>query len=79
MAARLAIRPNFVKNDPMTGASSFDPIPAAAQRRDAQFGSRQTFSRKVFIPVTRLCRDVCHYCTFAHPPRAGQAVYMSRV
>nr|WP_238995187.1 7,8-didemethyl-8-hydroxy-5-deazariboflavin synthase CofG [Sphingomonas solaris] len=37
-------------------------------------GTRVTYSRKVFIPLTRLCRDVCHYCTFATmPARAGDA------
>ncbi|TML89782.1 MAG: 7,8-didemethyl-8-hydroxy-5-deazariboflavin synthase subunit CofH [Actinobacteria bacterium] len=36
-----------------------------------------TFSPKVFIPLTKLCRDVCHYCTFAHPPRRGERAYMS--
>ena len=30
-----------------------------------------TYSPKVFIPLTKLCRDVCHYCTFAQPPRRG--------
>ncbi|NJM35110.1 MAG: 5-amino-6-(D-ribitylamino)uracil--L-tyrosine 4-hydroxyphenyl transferase CofH [Rhodomicrobium sp.] len=33
-------------------------------------------SKKVFIPLTKLCRDVCHYCTFAKPPRAGEAAYL---
>ena len=40
-----------------------------------------TFSPKVFIPVTRLCRDRCHYCTFVTTPghlaRAGEAAYLS--
>src|SRR3954447_24734270 len=36
-----------------------------------------TFSPKVFIPLTKLCRDVCHYCTFAHPPRRGQRAYLT--
>jgi FO synthase len=40
-------------------------------------GRRVSFSRKVFIPLTHLCRDVCHYCTFAHPPRAGEPAYLS--
>ena len=35
-----------------------------------------TYSPKVFIPLTKLCRDVCHYCTFAQPPRRGERVYM---
>ncbi|KQX24248.1 MULTISPECIES: 5-amino-6-(D-ribitylamino)uracil--L-tyrosine 4-hydroxyphenyl transferase CofH [unclassified Sphingomonas] len=33
------------------------------------FGSVVTYSRKVFLPLTQLCRDVCHYCTFAKAPR----------
>jgi FO synthase len=36
-----------------------------------------TYSPKVFIPLTKLCRDVCHYCTFARPPRRGERAYMS--
>lgn len=32
-------------------------------------GRNVSYSRKVFIPLTQLCRDVCHYCTFAQPPR----------
>lgn len=40
-----------------------------------------TYSRKVFLPLTRLCRDRCHYCVFAKTPgelrRDGQAPYMS--
>jgi len=32
-----------------------------------------TYSPKVFIPLTKLCRDVCHYCTFAHPRAAASA------
>ena len=36
-----------------------------------------TYSPKVFIPLTKLCRDVCHYCTFAQPPRRGERAYMS--
>lgn len=40
-----------------------------------------TYSPKVFVPVTRLCRDRCHYCTFVTTPghleREGQAPYLS--
>jgi FO synthase len=49
----------------------------AAALRDAHHGTIMTYSRKVFIPLTHLCRDVCHYCTFAAPPRRGAPVYMS--
>ncbi len=38
----------------------------------------QSWSPKVFIPLTRLCRDRCHYCTFAQPPRRGERAYLSR-
>src|SRR5436305_13660329 len=36
-----------------------------------------TYSRKVFIPLTRLCRDRCHYCTFATTPGRVPAPYLS--
>lgn len=43
----------------------------------AGFGTRVGYSRKVFIPLTHWCRDVCHYCTFAAPPRKGSRAYLS--
>ncbi len=49
----------------------------AAALRDTAHGALVSYSRKVFIPLTQLCRDVCHYCTFAHPPRAGEPAYLS--
>ena len=45
--------------------------------RDEGFGALLTYSKKLFIPLTHLCRDVCHYCTFATTPRHQQAPYMS--
>ena len=36
-----------------------------------------TYSPKVFVPLTKLCRDVCHYCTFAAPPRRGERAYLT--
>ncbi len=50
----------------------------AAALRDQGHGRIISYSPKVFIPLTRLCRDVCHYCTFAQPPRAGQRAYLGR-
>ena len=41
---------------------------AASSLRDRGFGNLVTYSKKVFIPLTHLCRDVCHYCTFAQTP-----------
>ena len=49
----------------------------AAGWRDQGFGNLATYSRKVFIPLTHLCRDVCHYCTFAQVPRRAPAPYMA--
>jgi len=49
----------------------------AASVRDAAFGDRITFSKKVFIPLTHLCRDNCGYCTFVHPPKKGERAYLS--
>ncbi|MGH8261738.1 MAG: 7,8-didemethyl-8-hydroxy-5-deazariboflavin synthase CofG, partial [Steroidobacteraceae bacterium] len=43
----------------------------------AGHGATVTYSRKVFIPLTQLCRDVCHYCTFATTPRALRGAYLS--
>ena len=45
--------------------------------RDEWHGRVVTYSPKVFIPLTKLCRDVCHYCTFAQPPRRGERAYMT--
>src|SRR2546430_1224702 len=42
------------------------------------FGPLVTYSRKVFIPLTKLCRDVCHYCTFASTPSRAATAYMAR-
>jgi FO synthase len=41
------------------------------------FGLRVGYSRKVFIPLTQLCRDVCHYCTFAHPARRNARAFLT--
>ena len=54
-----------------------DLMRAAAALRDTGFGSVISYSRKVFIPLTKLCRDVCHYCTFAQPPRPGERSYLT--
>ena len=48
----------------------------AAHCRDLGFGNVVTYSRKVFIPLTQLCRDVCHYCTFAQTPKHIPQAYM---
>ncbi len=55
-----------------------DLLAAASALRDEGHGRVQSWSRKVFIPLTQLCRNLCHYCTFSQPPRPGENVYMTR-
>lgn len=55
-----------------------EPLLEAAEALTlAGHGSTVTYSRKVFIPLTQLCRDVCRYCTFAKAPRALAAPYLT--
>jgi FO synthase len=50
---------------------------AASALRDAGHHVSITYSRKVFIPLTQLCRDVCHYCTFAQRPNVERQAYLN--
>ncbi|MDP9071014.1 MAG: 5-amino-6-(D-ribitylamino)uracil--L-tyrosine 4-hydroxyphenyl transferase CofH [Actinomycetota bacterium] len=50
---------------------------AAAEVRDRAHGTRVTYSPKVFVPLTHLCRDRCGYCTFAQPPGRLVDPYLS--
>jgi FO synthase len=54
-----------------------EALAEARARRDARGPARMTYSRKVFIPLTRLCADVCHYCTFATTPAQLPAAYLT--
>src|ERR1700712_2057488 len=69
-ASRQAIRQRFQ-------APLAELLAEAAALRDSAHGRLVSYSRKVFIPLTQLCRDVCHYCTFAHAPREGVKPYLS--
>ncbi len=69
----------------MLSASSFrelidapptELMPQAAAIRDARTGARITYSPKVFVPLTMLCRDRCGYCTFAKPPARLDTPYL---
>lgn len=68
------------------GSDLADLMAGAARIRDAGLESAGrpgviTYSKSVFIPLTRLCRDKCHYCTFVTVPgklrRAGHGMFMS--
>ena len=52
-------------------------IEKSSSIRDIGFSNLITYSPKVFIPLTHLCRDVCHYCTFAKTPKNVVSPYMS--
>jgi len=49
----------------------------AREVRDSRSGTRVTYSPKVFVPLTKLCRDKCGYCTFAQPPARLDAPYLT--
>jgi FO synthase len=50
---------------------------AASSLRDSGKGKTVSYSKKVFIPLTHLCRDYCGYCTFRADPEPGIAAYMT--
>ena len=52
-------------------------VAEAGRLRDQGHGTRMTFSPKVFVPLTMLCRDRCGYCTFAKPPARLASPYLS--
>ncbi len=52
-------------------------VARAKPLRDEGHPSVVSYSRKVFIPLTKLCRDVCHYCTFATTPKPGQKAFLT--
>ncbi|HEV7193151.1 MAG TPA: bifunctional FO biosynthesis protein CofGH [Jatrophihabitantaceae bacterium] len=64
------------------GAELDDLCASASRVRDSGLAAAGrsgvvTYSRKVFIPLTRLCRDRCHYCTFATTPNRLPAAFLS--
>jgi FO synthase len=70
-----------VSRDDALSLMSDAPLPAllqaAATIRDRFKGPSVSYSRKVFIPLTHLCRDYCGYCTFRADPQPGIQPYMT--
>jgi len=60
----------------LEAAATADLLQTAESLTIQGFGEAVTYSRKVFIPLTELCRDVCHYCTFAKAPRRLRHPYL---
>ena len=52
-------------------------LKASYDKKIKHYNNLLTFSPKVFIPLTFLCRDVCHYCTFAQTPKKVESPYLS--
>src|SRR6266513_309919 len=59
------------------GGALEELLDLATRLRDLGHGTAVTYSRKVFIPLTMLCRDHCHYCTFAKPPAKLEAPFLT--
>src|ERR671937_458248 len=59
------------------GPALEDLLEVASALRDMGHDRVVTYSRKVFVPLTMLCRDHCHYCTFAKPPAKLDAPYLT--
>ncbi|MDK8874569.1 7,8-didemethyl-8-hydroxy-5-deazariboflavin synthase CofG [Paracoccus sp. SSJ] len=72
-------------NIAVTGAMRPNPLPRglddllseACRIRDAHWGCAVTYSRKVFVPLTNMCRDTCGYCTFVKHPSSPEARIMT--
>src|SRR6266567_1059765 len=76
--ASFRLRPmaSGVPSDQLLHAPLAELMAEAARLRDRSHGARVTFSPKVFIPLTMLCRDRCGYCTFAKPPARLEAPFL---
>ena len=61
----------------LLGLPTTELTAAARKVRDRAVGTRVTYSPKVFIPLTMLCRDRCGYCTFAKPPARLASPYLA--
>jgi FO synthase len=70
-AADVNLRFRLLCDDPVNLLSE------ARTMRDAGHGKIQSYSPKIFIPLTRLCRDYCHYCTFSRPLERGERAYLT--
>ncbi len=66
-----------MNKDFLLNAALVELISLAGNIRDRGKSDLVSYSRKVFIPLTELCRDVCHYCTFAKTPRHLSSAYLS--
>ena len=64
-------------NSSLVSEELADLMNRASEKRDARWGSIVTYSRKVFVPLTNMCRDTCGYCTFVKHPDSPEANIMT--
>ncbi len=77
-SASAGLRQRKLEPDTSFSRDLEDLCAQASDIRDAGFGALVTYSPKVFLPTTYLCRDTCHYCVFAKTPRqVNGSLYMS--
>lgn len=77
MNARHLSADDAVVIDTLLNSPLSEVLAQAEQLTLTGHGRRVTYSPKVFIPLTQLCRDVCHYCTFAKTPKSIRNPYLS--
>jgi len=77
VAAARGRRPTREEAHALVGLEAAELIPVAWKLAREGHGTLVTYSPKVFIPLTKLCRDVCHYCTFAQAPRRVHRAYLT--
>ena len=71
-------RPTVAEALALAGVTDMQKLTQLAGRlRDQGHGNLVSYSRKIFIPLTKLCRDFCHYCTFAQPPSQLRRGFMT--
>ena len=69
------MQPSYAKID-FKAESLTTLMVQAARIRDGQWGKTVTYSRKVFVPLTNMCRDICAYCTFVKHPESPEATIL---
>ena len=68
---------SLLRSEELLAVETAELMSEAAAKRTGATGTRITYSPKVFIPLTMLCRDKCGYCTFAQPPAKLDSPFLS--
>ena len=74
---QMNINVNQSSNSDSISTELEDLMHRASEKRDKRWGDIVTYSRKVFVPLTNMCRDTCGYCTFVKHPDSPEAKIMT--